>query len=239
MLRDFYSELYGNGICSLNFHLLSHLCQHARQWGPLWQFSAFGYESMNGHLTSLIPSKYRVAEQLLFSIEVSQTLNQLEDRQRDTETPETLDFLSSTPCRAMISGRYLVGRTFSTQLSLEERRAMKNLTGVWPSVVSTFNEVYHNGTCFRTNKKENCKRDNSVCTFREQSREWFGVIVNCCLATEPIVIIREFNASGSFLNEIGTPCRATLQEYAQIDLLSSFIIRVGNYLPLIALPIHK
>ena len=103
---------------------------------------------------------------------------------------------------------------------------MKNLTGIWPSTITTFSELFHYGTSFHTNKKDmyNCKslRDtcSSVCSFHDESRERCGIIVNFCLATEPIVIIKEFDVSGLFTKEIGTPCRAKLQEYAHIDLLA-------------------
>lgn len=77
MLQAFYvllPELYGNVCCTLNSHLLIHLTKYVRLWGPLWTHSAFGFESLNGHITSMITSKYKIAEQLLYSIEVSNTL---------------------------------------------------------------------------------------------------------------------------------------------------------------------
>ena len=50
-----------------------------RLWGPLWTHSAFGFESMNGHLTSMIHSKYRIADQVLFAIDVSiDTVNSMD-----------------------------------------------------------------------------------------------------------------------------------------------------------------
>ena len=71
MLEDFvllFPELYGERNCVLNTHLLIHLCQQVRQWGPLWAFSAFGFESMNGHLMRYLHGTYRLADQLVFSL---------------------------------------------------------------------------------------------------------------------------------------------------------------------------
>ena len=50
MLDDFYflcPELYGDRICVLNVHLLSHMANFVHLWGPLWTHSAFGFESMD------------------------------------------------------------------------------------------------------------------------------------------------------------------------------------------------
>jgi len=59
MLQDFYQllpELYGETSCTLNAHSLTHLAMFVKLWGPLWTHSLFGYENMNGHITSLIHS---------------------------------------------------------------------------------------------------------------------------------------------------------------------------------------
>ena len=57
MLDEFYSlcpELYGDRMCVLNVHLLSHMANFVQLWGPLWTHSAFGYESMNGYVKSML-----------------------------------------------------------------------------------------------------------------------------------------------------------------------------------------
>jgi len=96
MLKDFYHmlpELYGISSCTLNAHCLSHLAMYVRLWGPLWTHSLFGYESLNGHLTSMIHSKYKVAEQLSFSLDVCQTIGNLADKLLEFEN-KTIDFLA-------------------------------------------------------------------------------------------------------------------------------------------------
>lgn len=98
MLKDYYNllpELYGDNSCTLNAHSLTHLTTYVRLWGPLWTQSLFGFESYNGHFTSMIHSKYRVAEQLSFSIDVNQTMGYLADRLIQFENEQTLYFLGS------------------------------------------------------------------------------------------------------------------------------------------------
>ena len=71
--------IYGDKNCTLNAHLLIHLTKYVRLWGPLWTTSEFGFESMNGYITSMIHSKHKVADRLLFSLDVSNTLSTLAD----------------------------------------------------------------------------------------------------------------------------------------------------------------
>ena len=37
----------------MNVHLLSHIADTVRNWGPLWAYSCFIYETMNGHLKKM------------------------------------------------------------------------------------------------------------------------------------------------------------------------------------------
>lgn len=66
-----YQDLYGNVQMTFNVHLLSHLCDCVRQWGPLWGFSAFPFENMNGivkksfHGTQCVPQQ--ICRKLLLS----------------------------------------------------------------------------------------------------------------------------------------------------------------------------
>ena len=80
-----------------------------RLWGPLWTHSLFGIESYNGHMTSLIHSKYRIAEQLSFSIKVSET-GFLADKLVQIEEEKTLKFISplSTLVTLLLPGIYSI-----------------------------------------------------------------------------------------------------------------------------------
>ncbi len=138
MLADYYKllpELYGSRSCNLNAHSLIHLTQYVRQWGPLWTHSAFGFESMNGHLTSMLHSTYKVADQLLFSIDVHQTLSLLCDKLHDVENEQTLSFLSSSigglrrqNMMLLHPDIYAVGPVKSENLTSNEKRAIQALT---------------------------------------------------------------------------------------------------------------
>ena len=82
MLKDFVvllPELYYEKECTLNSHLPIHLDEHTRLWGPLWTFSAFGFEHKKGYLMGHIHSPHKVADQLLFSLDLNQTLDSLQD----------------------------------------------------------------------------------------------------------------------------------------------------------------
>ena len=153
MLKDFYSmlpELYGTNSCTFNAHSLTHLTMYVRLWGPLWTHSLFGFESFNGHLSSMIHSKYRVAEQVSFSIDVFQTIGNLADKLVQTETDRTIRFIepmsSSIPrhrhMMLILSGIYSIGKVHSSTFSQEEQNANQVVTNIPTNEILIFHKLY-------------------------------------------------------------------------------------------------
>ena len=83
-------ELYGQDSSTANAHFLTHLPRYVRLWGPLWTHSAFGFESMNGHLQNNIHSRTQVHKQLVFSVEVNQALQRLHAHLAENEEEKHL-----------------------------------------------------------------------------------------------------------------------------------------------------
>ena len=96
MLTDFYylmPELYGESSCTHNCHLLSHLAKYVRLWGPLWPYSAFGFENKNGCLKHIFHGKSSIVDQLLFNTDVLYTLQCVHNKLADVESEETVAYI--------------------------------------------------------------------------------------------------------------------------------------------------
>ena len=75
-------------------HLIhSSLTKYARLWVLLWTYSAFGFESYNGHLKYLFHSKVNIIDQLAFNVDIQQTLHLLQHSLLKKELIEVLRFL--------------------------------------------------------------------------------------------------------------------------------------------------
>ena len=42
----------GDKFATMNVHMLSHLIESVRCWGPLWLYSCFSFEGMNGYINT-------------------------------------------------------------------------------------------------------------------------------------------------------------------------------------------
>ena len=222
-----------------------------RLWGPLWTHSAFGFESMNGHLRDLIHSRTEIHKQLVFSVQVNQALQQLHSHLLDNEGEETINFLSY--CRHAIPRQtmsritahtYIVGKICFTELSEDELSAVATETlGELPPKVETFYRLYHRGDLYYSTsyQKENGKRNCCVCCYRDEAGNMkFGQIQKFCQTTKFLTIMKVFTMSSStFLRRAGNPGRRALQQYAEVDLLSSFMFEVYPPSTTLAIPIEQ
>lgn len=255
MLDDFYSlcpELYGDRMCVLNVHLLSYMANFVHLWGPLWTHSAFGFESMNGHIKSMIHSGYKVADQLVFSVDVATTAGILADRLNDVEDERTLSFIMSSDMQRvsrqnmspLFPGSYTIGAVHPSTLSTEERRILNQLTRTRINRTLIFQRLFLNGTIIHSLQygKQGGKQDSTVCSFRKEGTMLFGIVHKffiCDYSPVNIALIEPFQLTKqSILHTSGTPGRDILSRYAEIDLLSSFNFQVPKQLlPIIAVPI--
>lgn len=76
MLNIFYNkapDLYPEEFCSMNVHSLIHLAKTASRFGPLWAYSCFGFENMNGHLKKHTHGTTNVLPQLVRNLRFHQT----------------------------------------------------------------------------------------------------------------------------------------------------------------------
>ena len=58
------------GFCAdtMNVHQLRHLVFHVQNWGPLWAFSCFGFESLNGDVKKLFHGTRNMSQQVCIII---------------------------------------------------------------------------------------------------------------------------------------------------------------------------
>ena len=58
-------DYIGSSSNRMNVHLLQHLTYHVKNWGPLWSFSCFSFESLNGELKKYYHGTRNMNDQVL------------------------------------------------------------------------------------------------------------------------------------------------------------------------------
>ena len=196
LLQCFYQlmpDLYGDESCKMNIHYLVHLSSFVRMWGPLWVYSCFGFENMNGHLKKKFHGTRQILGQLVFTVKTQQSLA-LKHKLLHGENHMVMDFL----------GRYIrqqkqhadhvfVGRRKKKSLPLPMYTAVKEYMGLnLPNLFETAESFKKDGVLFRT-EQECYTRCSSFCTYMDgaDNSENIGS-VQAFIVNPPLVILHPY-----------------------------------------------
>lgn len=91
-----YQELYGKKHMTYNAHLLIHLVDSVREWGPLWCYSSFPFESMNGTLLKLLNGTRYVQIQVVEKYFLCKALPRLASSCSSTTSSFVKSFIKDT-----------------------------------------------------------------------------------------------------------------------------------------------
>ena len=73
------------------------------------------------------------------------------------------------------------------------------------------------------------KRDNTYCLYLTDDSYNFGRIQLFVLTTSPYAIVKKLEGfDQSIMNQLGHPCRPSLQIYKETDLLNHYIVPVQH-----------
>ena len=119
MLSTFYTlvpSLYPIEMLTANMHSLIHLTSFVKLWGPLWAYSMFGFENMNGYLKTTYHGTRQVVNQLISNLLLKQQFSLMihqppKKHQNMTELSNHL---------------FAIGKVFNHQLSSSEKTALCN-----------------------------------------------------------------------------------------------------------------
>lgn len=130
----------------------------------------------------------------------------------------------NTPKRGMqqvSEHTYTLGKMIQRHASTDECELLNIPRGL----LQIYTRVFHNGTIYHSASyfKGQGKRNNQICYFSSEGRK-FGEIQFFTLNPNPAAVIKVFEPSGStILQRAGNPCRPILEDYKEIDFLSTFV----------------
>lgn len=130
MLSNFYQaagDLYSQSIYTANMHSLDHTVPLVRLWGPLWVYSMFGFENLNGYFGNTFHGTRKIVYQMGFQIQLAQTLPDKLLELSKTESLETRTYIESivnkkrSNMTQIAANCYAIGKTSLHVLTAEEK----------------------------------------------------------------------------------------------------------------------
>ncbi len=161
-------KLYGNNFMGLNVHNLVHLVSIVRNWGPLWAWSCFSFESFNGDIKKSVHGKGNVCHQVFWSLQAQKQVEHSASADNGQESIRKF-----VACMAEGSSSHSNG-TSAYQCSVYGMQALripldnyltKKLLGVSRSVsIKEFmqaSKIFRNGQVFYSKRCTRVKKRNS------------------------------------------------------------------------------
>ena len=124
---------------------------------------------------------------------------------------------------------YAVGLITSCELSDCEYRELKKISVYVTREVKVFERLYFNNMIIHTVNYRNGhgKRNSSYLCYKNiNGEETFGVVQRFAESLQVGVILPFTKTRSNILKTSGRPCREVLESYAQMSLISQFIIEI-------------
>ena len=178
-------ELYPETLCTANFHMLAHICDCAEDWGPLWCFSTFGFENLNGYLRKYAHGTGNILPELVesFMMHQASSLAALPNEKNNDETISFIKYLNKTHhqegnrnCKQVMLPKEEMDALLKDRILIEEVKV---------SVVSSYKihneEVKPRPMIFKT------KRDSSVCQIKYNEKVLFVSVRRFCIINSSVI----------------------------------------------------
>ena len=253
MLLTFYNSagnLYSKNVYTANLHSLVHTVDMVRLWGPLWCFSMFGFENMNGYLGGAYHGTQKIVQQIAFQLQLSQSLPYMLHELIQGESPQTQEYLrkitdDKSNMQLIEEGCYRVGKVISDDLTKEELDALAAI-GIIPcsTNVLRFGRTLLHGTFYYSNwyrraRKGTGSRRNDECAYRSEGTISYGTILSFCTLPHPhasnICFIKRYNLTNtSPISCIRPPRQLEMQSIPVHTILGTRIVGVRKSSTIVA-----
>uniref|UniRef100_A0A1X7UEC1 Uncharacterized protein n=1 Tax=Amphimedon queenslandica TaxID=400682 RepID=A0A1X7UEC1_AMPQE len=176
MLSTFYREagnIYSSNIYTAYMHSLEHMAGIVDIWGPMWAYSLFGFENLNGYLSCTFHGTRKILLRMSFNIQLTQSLpvklHQLSQFE-SSETKAYIENLLSTKSNTMHiveDDCYIIGKTSLQSLTSDEMQLItQNGFSLSSHEVQCFDRILKSGLVYCSNKYLRSKtRINTYCSF--------------------------------------------------------------------------
>ena len=179
-----------------------------KNWGPLWVYSCFGFESMNGHLRKSCHGTRLVLAQMIHTVRMRQLLPLRAKQLATSMTPKTAAFIttmlgqstsSHSESEVEVKGR-ITHKKLDAQVTsalLSANFVTRGSTDSLPTL-PVFKRVRHKSILYTAVDDQHRRaRNGSICIFRHQSELHFGSITQFCFSKgQKLAVIKTFEETG-------------------------------------------
>ncbi|XP_035663834.1 uncharacterized protein LOC118407465 [Branchiostoma floridae] len=215
-----FEDLYGERSQTMNMHLLRHLAHYTRLLGPLWAFSCFGFEGMNGQLRRMLHGTRFIVTQITSTLAITPGLQRLGRAMAIRREPDQVlklaQKLTSNNRRAktikLAPGIFVLGSIKPRPLNAPVEDAVKAcLRRMGKDIDDVEAQVFYRLelqgiTMYSSDYNRENRSNNRTVEYRDGGSICFGeIVLFCCTHGETLAVLRSFLEVGTQLVSTRAP----------------------------------
>uniref|UniRef100_A0ABD2VUC2 DUF4218 domain-containing protein n=1 Tax=Trichogramma kaykai TaxID=54128 RepID=A0ABD2VUC2_9HYME len=156
-----FEKYFGKESMNYNVHLLLHITDSVKNWGPLWADSTFPFENENKNVLKMKNSNHQIAKQIVTKLLVFQQIPDFETKEFISDkVKEFCKNMEDSPLKNVckINNCYLLGSNKEHALNDEEIECLKKLNVNNIVSVRKYNKLIYNKCRYSTSTAKNCKK---------------------------------------------------------------------------------
>ena len=208
-----FATLYGDQHMSANLHQLLHLPDTVRHLGPLWVYSCFPFESLNGKLTSLFHGTQNPVIQIANAVSTMLKLPALSTNMPEGSAIEIFYQKLTTQSYhfkltdTISSGAYVIGSKHLKKLEMKYMIEVSECLNFPIGSCYMFHRVLKNGILYHSGNYHTFSRNSCTIVYKKNGKRKCGIImfylkVNevcrcesiCCCNAAYVAIVRKLEA---------------------------------------------
>ncbi|KAI8491633.1 hypothetical protein Bbelb_308330 [Branchiostoma belcheri] len=243
-----FEGLYGKSAQTMNIHLLRHLAHNTALYGPLWTYSCFGFETMNGHIKRMVHGTRFVVEQItcpmLTADNLQRLVSALDPERESTRAVCLARRLSMTGRRCNMTeltpGVYRIGplKDFhpdKLDMGDEIQRAIRERVGEAKCEVFYRANLAGQNVYSRGYARETVNNNRTVEFVEQKSVQYAEVMLFCNVNSENLAVLRCFHPIEAPLINIDEVSNQDVKGALALEL-ESFVIEVTESYTCIVTP---
>lgn len=246
-----FSSLYGARHMSANLHQLLHLHDTVKQLGPLWVYSCFCFESMNGKLVKLFHGTQNPAIQIANAVSTLMKLPVLSEViKKDSLTGVLYSKLSNSNyhysfTETITEGLHIIGAKTLRNLEMNYYNALALSLGTAPGTCYVFHRIMIDSVVYQCLEYKVESRNSYTVQFRQTDCIFYGHVVlyvkclsvcsckrvNCTCKANYMAIIRKI--------KVDRECIFSSNENEQVKPLMHNVLSGHLTKDFVAVPVHN
>ncbi|XP_034946929.1 uncharacterized protein [Chelonus insularis] len=172
---ELFEQYFGIPNLSYNIHLLTHITDNVRNWGPIWSYSRYPFEWWNNKIINVVRNPHkRIDEFTTHFLMYKYFISAAFESSVSTKTTDFIQDIMKTSTIQYEIQNFVTGKSV-VRSPLNNEKLLLSKENYQPKLISCYDEIIINGVKFQSQSSDDTNFCNSIIASGMGN---YGTIVN-------------------------------------------------------------